>query len=91
MGVKEFEDWSDRIISGALLHGVHLESQKATLASLLLHLGPQEDHKADAFFIHSLRKLAVNQVADAMFRGYRESTKKRLEEEEGIQTNGAAS
>ena len=45
MGRKEFEEWSDRIISGALISG------------------GDEDHKPDAYFIHSLRKAAVNQVA----------------------------
>lgn len=65
MGRQEFEDWSDRIISGALVNA-DVVSQKYCLANLLLHLGPTEDHKPDAFFIHSLRKFAVNQVADAI-------------------------
>lgn len=65
MGRKEFEEWSDRIISGALVPA-DLLSQKYCLANLLLHLGPTESHKADAFFIHSLRKFAVNQVADTI-------------------------
>ncbi len=70
MGRKEFSEWSDRIISGALLPGgkddpiIFFESQKYALANALLHLGPTESHKPDAFFIHSLRKFAVNQVAD---------------------------
>lgn len=65
IGMQEFEDWSDRIISGALLPADHA-SQKFALADLLLHLGPTESHKADAFFIHSLRKFAVNQIAVAV-------------------------
>lgn len=40
--------------------------QLFTLSDLLLHLGPTESHKPDAFFIHSLRKFAVNQVAITM-------------------------
>lgn len=63
MGRKEFEEWSDRIISGAVVTA-DITSQKYALANLLLHLGPTESHKPDAFFIHSLRKFAVNQVAD---------------------------
>lgn len=63
MGRAEFEEWSDRIISGALVKA-DIPSQKFALANLLLHLGPTESHKPDAFFIHSLRKFAVNQVAD---------------------------
>lgn len=87
MGRKEFEEWSDRIISGALVPGPngkvyqmaglsawdpdseyskHIDSQKFTLASMIMHLGPTESHKPDAFFIHSLRKAAVNEVAHAI-------------------------
>lgn len=65
MGRQEFEEWSDRIISGAIV-GAEVKSQKYALANLLLHLGPTEDHKPDIFFIKSLRKGAVNQVADAI-------------------------
>ncbi len=81
MSVPEFEEWSNRIISGALVKALP-ESQKFTLASLLMHLGPTESHKPDAFFIHSLRKLAVNQVAHAMMENIRNEAKKRLAEQE---------
>lgn len=77
MGREEFNDWSDRIISGALCPA-DKESQKFALADLLLHLGPTESHKEDNFFIHSLRKFAVNQVADAMRREIRDAAKARL-------------
>lgn len=82
MGKTEFEEWSDRIISGALVPGATVESQKFTLANLLLHLGPTESHKEDAFFIHSLRKFATNQVADAIRVEIRDAAKARLAEEE---------
>lgn len=82
MGRKEFEEWSDRIIQGALIPGATPESQKFTLANLILHLGPTESHKEDAFFIHSLRKFAVNQVADAMRCEIRDAAKARLALEE---------
>lgn len=65
LGRKEFMEWTDRIISGAGLLA-DVRSQRFVLSDLLLHLGPQEDHKEDAFFIHSMRKFAVNQVAIAM-------------------------
>lgn len=67
MGREEFEQWSERIISGALVPADN-KSLKYALANLLMHLGPTESHKPDAFFIHSLRKFAVNQVADAIRR-----------------------
>lgn len=85
MGRKEFEEWSGRIISGAMVEATP-ESQRFTLANLLLHLGPTESHKEDAFFIHSLRKLAVNQVADTLRCEIRDAAKARLAEEEKNKT-----
>jgi hypothetical protein len=69
MGRQEFEEWSDRIIGGALVPGqgddpqAFIDSQKFVLADAITHLGPTESHKPDAYFIHVLRKLAANQVA----------------------------
>lgn len=90
LGRKEFEEWSDRIISGALIPGATNESQKATLAGCVLHLGPTESHKEDAFFIHTLRKLAANQVAHAMFIEYQTIEKTRLAELEKQQGQTAS-
>lgn len=81
MGKEEFHVWADRIIAGALCPA-DVESQKFALANMLMHLGPTESHKADAFFIHSLRKFAVNQVADSIRKEIHEDAKKRLEAEE---------
>lgn len=81
IGRTEFEVWSKRIISGAMLPSTE-ESQKFTLSNLLLHLGPTESHKEDAFFIHSLRKCAVNQVAIAMRQEIKDIADARLEKEE---------
>lgn len=102
MGRCEFDEWSDRLISGALLPGDHIgiggtfeeaqqrytkgqifiESQKFALANMLMHLGPTESHKPDAFFIHSLRKFAVNQVADSIRKELHEAAKARTAAEE---------
>ncbi len=90
MGRQEFEEWSDRIIAGALLPPtkedpqVFIDSQKAVLASMILHLGPTESHKPDAYFIHSLRKAAVNQVAHTIGEELRAKAKERLALEETI-------
>jgi hypothetical protein len=65
MGMTEFHSWADRIISGALVPGAKHEDQKFALASMIMHLGPTESHKEDAYFIHALRKGASNQVAHA--------------------------
>jgi hypothetical protein len=61
---------------------VFKNSQKFCLANMLMHLSPTESHKPDAFFIHSLRKFAVNQVADNVRREIHEAAKARLAEEE---------
>lgn len=98
MGVQEFQEWSERIISGALLPGgeedpiIFQESQRYALANMLLHLGPTESHKPDAYFIHSLRKVAINQVADSIRRElYEKKLKKQVneltEERENVQTS----
>lgn len=81
LGRQDFNDWSDRIISGALIPGVDVESQRFALANSLLHLGPTESHKPDAHFIHILRKLAINQVAHAMAQENRAIVKQREDKE----------
>lgn len=88
MGRKEFDEWALRIISGALVPGgkedqkVFFESQTFCLSNMLMHLGPTESHKPDAFFIHSLRKFAVNQVADTVRKELHEAAKARTAAEE---------
>lgn len=82
MGVTAFHEWSDRLISGACIPGALIESQKFALADMLLHLGPTESAKEDAHFIHSLRKYAVNQVADDMRKRIRDEAKDRLAKEQ---------
>lgn len=105
MGRREFLEWSDRIIYGAVVptedgltmhdampHAseenlkklkIFKESQQFALANSLLHLGPTESHKPDAFFIHSLRKFAINQVADTIRVELREIAKARIAKDEG--------
>lgn len=84
MGRQEFMVWSDRIIAGAMLphdpaqpYEVYEDSVRYALANLLMHLGPTESHKPDAHFIHSLRKFAINQVADTLRKELFEAGKKR--------------
>lgn len=81
MGRAEFEVWSDRIIAGGLCTADR-SSQRFVLANMLMHLGPTECHKPDAHFIHSLRKFAVNQVADEIRQEIFKETKARKEAEE---------
>lgn len=80
-GVKEFQEWSDRIISGAMITATP-ESQKFALANTLINLGPTVAYETDHYFISVLRKNAVNQVADAMRTKIRDEVKARLAAEE---------
>lgn len=89
MGRNEFMVWSDRIIAGALVPAdpnqdslVYIDSIRYALANMLLHLGPTESHKPDAYFIHSLRKFAINQVADTLRKELFDEGKKRVATQE---------
>ena len=84
MGMKEFEEWSTRIIAGALIPTEDETSLKAALAAMLMALGPTEDHKPDSFFIHSLRKAAANEVAHSVFQQIKRD-KEAQESEKEIQ------
>lgn len=77
MGQREFVEWSERIISGALIPTDDKESLRAILATMIMALGDTESHKPDAYFIHKLRKAAANEVANANFQ----AIKKRKTEE----------
>lgn len=66
VGVTEFNDWASRIINLTNLPQVDPEGMAFALATMVLHLGPTESHKEDAYFVHSLRKSASNQIAHAM-------------------------
>lgn len=77
MGLTEFLEWSDRIIAGAMVSALP-DDQRYVLANEILQLKPTEDHKPDKYFIHLLRKLAANQVADHWRQSYFAEKKARL-------------
>jgi len=68
MGQKEFDEWSTRILSGALIPCTEPDTLKFALSSMLMQLGPHETHKPDGYFISKLRKAATNEVAAAQMR-----------------------
>lgn len=82
LGITEFHEWSDRIISGACIPGATSESIKFALADQLLHLGPTVDFECDLYFIKCLRKFAINQIADSMRNSIRDAAKARLAAQE---------
>lgn len=77
IGSLDFEQWSDRIISGTMLTAT-TESQKFALADMLTHMKPTEDHECDAYFIKSLRKFAVNETAFSKMKDLKEAQQIRL-------------
>ncbi len=94
LGKAEFDSWSDRIIAGAAIDGsgedpeAFKTSQRFVLANMIMQLGPTESHKPDAHFIHSLRKVAINQIAEAVRQEHFSGTKRRLEAIEGLKREG---
>ncbi len=80
-GMTEFEEWSDRIIAGSLLKA-DPDSMKFALASMIMHLGPTEAFKDDLYFIHSLRKSAANQIAQARLTQIKLAAQSRLAAEQ---------
>lgn len=94
MTPEEFEEWSDRQIAGACIvksdDPERLKvSQKFALASMIMHLAPTESHKPDAYFIHSLRKAAANQVAHAVMVKFKEEQKAKEDAEKKAQEEAA--
>jgi hypothetical protein len=89
IGSKEFDDWAARIISGSLIVADY-DSQVFTIANMIMMLGPHESHKPDAYFIHGLRKVAANQVADEKRKAIREAKKAELVKQEAEKAAAAA-
>lgn len=81
LGMKEFDEWADRIISGACIPGATPQSQKFALADMVNRC-TENDFEEDAFFIKKLRKSAINQVCIAKMEEIRNEVKARLAEEE---------
>lgn len=78
IGSSEWVAFVDRISSGHCIPGLTRESTEFAIADQILHLGPLEDFKEDAFFIHALRKCAVNQTAVSMREESRNAVKAKL-------------
>lgn len=84
LGMKEFDEWADRIISGACIPGATPQSQKFALADMVNRC-TEDDFETDAFFIKKLRKSAINQVCLAKMEEIRNEVKARLTAEKEAQ------
>ncbi len=81
MGKKEFDAWSLRVIQAALIPGATFKSQQFALANELTHLPMGSSFESDGYFVHRLRRHAINQVAIEMANEIRNEEKARLEKE----------
>ena len=62
MTVPEWEEWADRIVSGALVPA-DKESQKFAISEMVMHLSPTDDHKEDLYFIKLLLRAHLTKSA----------------------------
>lgn len=85
MGRKDFEEWSDRIISGAMVPGATPTSLKFALAEMVMHAKPTESHIADGYFIQCLRKAASNQICWAVITEYKEAQKQKILDAQNVE------
>lgn len=86
IGRTQFMEWSDRIISLAHVDATP-ESLRFSLAAMLMHLGPTEAFREDAYFILSLRKAAVNQTAHAILSEIKDAQEAMKNQAEATATN----
>ena len=88
IGRDQFMEWSDRIISGALVDADH-DSQRFALASMILQLGPNDAFKADKHFVSQMRKVAANQTAHTMAQEFKAAAQARFEAEKKTLAEGS--
>lgn len=74
IGRTQFEEWSDRIIAGAMVEA-STRSLKQSLAHMIMHMGPTEAFREDGYFILQLRMAAVKQTAHMMAEEIKEAFK----------------
>jgi hypothetical protein len=84
IGRAEYDAWSRRIIEGASIPGLAEDSANFALTSMLLHLPSTQSFHTDAFFVHALRKSAINQTAVAVMQEIeaRSKAKKQAEQQQ---------
>lgn len=89
MTMDAMDAWADNLINGACIpkdpsmdEELHRDSLKFALYTMIINIGPTEDHECDGFFIKKLRKGAINQLAEGRMRELRDRAKARLAEQE---------
>lgn len=67
VGMTGFEAWADSIQETYKLPTEDKDTVRFALASMIMHLGPQDATKSKYFFVLSLRAGAAKQIAGAYF------------------------
>lgn len=67
VGMKEFNEFADRIITKAGPYADE-DSMRFALASIVIHADATKAHYSDTYFLERLRKSAANQVASQVFQ-----------------------
>lgn len=67
VGVTEFNSWADSFSDVYTLPTQDQDSLRFTLASIIMHLGPQAAYKPKVYFLLTLKAAAAKQVAGQVF------------------------
>lgn len=84
-GVAEFGEWAASISSTYDLPTKDQASIEFTLASIIMHLGPQADSISKYWFAKTMRAAAAKQVAHSMFQEIKNRQQKQAAEEKARQ------
>lgn len=88
VGVTEFHAWAESFLEIYDLPTKDVDSVKYTLATILMHLGPQVAYKPKFYFFITMKAAAAKQIAGAVFREIKErqaEAQKAAQNEQNIQ------
>jgi len=78
-GTEAFHKWSDKLIETYPMPTEDKDSLKFALATTIMHLGPQDHHKANEYFYRTIVAGASKQVAHSVFTDIKLSQKAAAE------------
>jgi hypothetical protein len=83
MGMQEFQDWANRIITVAQVPGLTRDSSEFCLAGMIMTLKPTEAWVSDGYFINALRKQAATEIAYGRINDIKEAIKAKAAQPAG--------
>jgi hypothetical protein len=81
IGRTQFMEFTDKVIKFAEVDADH-GGQRFALADAIVHLPPGKSMETLGYFVHLLRKIAVNQTCVMMRAEIHEACKRKIAEEE---------